>query len=61
LNGDDSTADLAVEVAPEEPISFPDRVLVDDVTAFKTSHPLWSLPKPFKELQHLVRKDQSTP
>ena len=63
LNGDDPAAVVTVEAAadPEEPIPFPDRVFIDDVTAFKMSHPLWSLPKPFKELQHLVRKDQTLP
>jgi hypothetical protein len=61
LNGDDAATTVTVKADPEEPISFPDRVLIDDVTAFKTSHPLWSLPKPFKELHHLVRKDKTSP
>ena len=32
------------------------RVLVDDVVAFKFSHPLWPLAKPYKKIESLFRE-----
>jgi hypothetical protein len=42
-------------VEPEQEFG-PERVLVEDVVAFKASHPMWPLAKAYKKLNELVRQ-----
>ena len=43
---------------PEPILRCPEPVLVEDAFAFKSSHALWPLGKPYRDVQTLVRKSK---